>query len=84
MYIWGTCSGSVLALRLGTEITVLGTPSPIAAATRCYSLVKNSTPKKVRKRTLNKPKGSPSEARKVSRIITKPIVSQMCYVFFTR
>ena len=37
-WVWGTCSGSVLALRLGMEVIVLGTPHPRSQFSRCYSV----------------------------------------------
>ena len=59
----------------------------LPTVTHCYSLlpavtrvpskvVKNDTSKRVPKSTPNKQKGSPTEARKVSRIMTKPIFPQ--------
>ena len=75
LWVLGTCSGSVLVLRLVMEVVVLGTPHPrsrslslIPAVTRFPSkVVKNNTSKRLPKNTPNKP----TEAWKVPRFMKK-------------
>ena len=44
-WVWGACSGSVLALRLVMEVVVLGTPHPCSQFSRCYPLLPGSPEK---------------------------------------
>ena len=77
-WVWGDpWVWVVSALRVGTEVIVLEAPHPCFRGLSAHlESVKKHKIKNAAQKLLNKVKGSVTEARKVSRIMTQGILSQ--------